>query len=257
MIVERCVEMTKELMRWYAGKSLVSFVRQADYAHPGEEEAIEITLSEYKKDYTRQVLDAGCGLGQTAKYIQEAGWGAATGIDIENKAIEYARDKYKGIDFLQADISELDKVIGKPVFDLVCMYTVFYALRDQEKTLRSIYNITKDDAEIMIFDYADISGDKSIYNYQQEDPFIPVNLKKISIMAKNTGWGIRKIKELNQEYKRWYKDLLMKIKQVEPELKEVYGNLIYSTAIDTYGNILRNIELKKMGGIAIYLSKTI
>ena len=43
---------------------ILSLVREGDYAHPGEEEAILLTLDPLKKDPNRVVLDVGCGLGK-------------------------------------------------------------------------------------------------------------------------------------------------------------------------------------------------
>ncbi len=45
------------------GKQILALIRDGDYAHAGEEEAIELTLKNVSKDPGRRVLDVGCGRG--------------------------------------------------------------------------------------------------------------------------------------------------------------------------------------------------
>ena len=72
-------------MRQYTGKHLVAFLRGKNYAHAGEEEAISIVLDEFPKKNDRVILDVGCGLGETANFIQKNGWRLVTGFDIEKE----------------------------------------------------------------------------------------------------------------------------------------------------------------------------
>ena len=69
-------------MQHFVGKQMLAMMRKGDYAHAGEEEAIDLVMNKIPKDNTRLILDVGCGLGGTAKYIQDHGWGKVTGIDI-------------------------------------------------------------------------------------------------------------------------------------------------------------------------------
>ena len=45
------------------GKRLLALVREGDYAHPGEAEAIRLLLAGVRPDEHRRILDAGCGGG--------------------------------------------------------------------------------------------------------------------------------------------------------------------------------------------------
>jgi 2-polyprenyl-3-methyl-5-hydroxy-6-metoxy-1,4-benzoquinol methylase len=74
-------------MRHFEGKRLLSVIRGSDYAHAGEEEAINLVMSRIPKNNGRLILDVDCGLGGTAKFIQEHGWGQVTGIDIEEESM--------------------------------------------------------------------------------------------------------------------------------------------------------------------------
>jgi hypothetical protein len=61
-------------MESFSGIQLLALIRERDYAHAGEEEAIEITLRNHPKRADRLLLDVGCGLGGTANYVQNHGW---------------------------------------------------------------------------------------------------------------------------------------------------------------------------------------
>jgi SAM-dependent methyltransferase len=81
----------------FQGKRLLALARGGDYAHAGETESIDLVWNRLPKTPTQQVLDAGCGRGGTAAYIQRAGWGKVTGIDIEGESIQRGRDVYPEI----------------------------------------------------------------------------------------------------------------------------------------------------------------
>ncbi len=55
------------------GKRLLALVRDADYAHPGEEEANHLLFAGLAPDPRRRVLDAGCGGAGTAAWVQARG----------------------------------------------------------------------------------------------------------------------------------------------------------------------------------------
>jgi hypothetical protein len=60
-------------MNSYQGKQILALVRDGDFAHAGEEEAIERAMRAVPKDRNRLILDAGCGRGGTAAYLQHHG----------------------------------------------------------------------------------------------------------------------------------------------------------------------------------------
>ena len=60
------------------GKLVLSLVRGSDYAHAGEEEAIELALGPVVGIAPLRFLDVGCGIGGTARYVAERCWGTVT-----------------------------------------------------------------------------------------------------------------------------------------------------------------------------------
>jgi trans-aconitate methyltransferase len=91
-------------MSSFSGKGLLSLIRESDYAHAEEEEAIEITLRNDPKRPDRLLLDGGCGRGGTAKDMQDRGWGTVVGLDAEPASIARPKQVYPEIEFHVCDI---------------------------------------------------------------------------------------------------------------------------------------------------------
>ena len=81
-------------MNSFEGKRILALIRDGDYAHAGEEEAIERAFRSIPKSADRWMLDVGCGRGGTAEYLRRHGWGHAEGLDRDADSIEYARATY-------------------------------------------------------------------------------------------------------------------------------------------------------------------
>src|SRR4051794_28000217 len=108
------------------GKRILAAVRGADFAHAGEAEAIELALAPVEKDARRTVLDAGCGRGGTAAYVQHHGWGRVSGFDIDATSIEEALGRYPELDLRVADAASADAAFSV-AFDLLYSFNAFYA----------------------------------------------------------------------------------------------------------------------------------
>src|ERR1700676_4808823 len=100
-------------MNSFTGKQLLALIRESDYAHAGEEEAIEITLRNYPRRRDQLLLDIGCGRGGTANYVQGNGWGRVAGIDAEPDSIMRARRVYPAIEFHACDVVDAASVLGR------------------------------------------------------------------------------------------------------------------------------------------------
>jgi hypothetical protein len=88
----RAPGITLRQMNSFAGKRLLALVRGGDYAHAGEEEAIELAFRAAPKSPLLSILDVGCGRGGTVAFVRRNGWGQiAAGIDREGDTIAYAR----------------------------------------------------------------------------------------------------------------------------------------------------------------------
>src|SRR5262245_54062872 len=113
-------------MNSFTGKRLLSLIRESDYAHAGEEEAIELALRNEARRPEQLLLDVGCGRGGTADYVRNHGWGSVVGLDSEPDSVARARQVYPEIEFHVCDVTEAASVIGRK-FDLIYLFNSFYA----------------------------------------------------------------------------------------------------------------------------------
>lgn len=242
-------------LRWYEGKRLVASVRGSDYAHAGEEEAIIRCFARFLKDSHRTILDAGCGQGGTAHFIQQQGWGKVTGFDVEEASIQYAKNHYPDIEFMTADVLDVKEKFPKQQFDLICLFNSFYAFPDQLAALKSLKTLAKADTHLMIFDYTDLSPTDNNPMVIKGDPlraFTPIRLDNIKQMALTAGWECQEIQELNDEYKKWYKSLLDNLHHQKENIIRDFTEQGYLKAVSRYEKLYDAFEKKSLGGCVFY-----
>lgn len=237
-------------LRSFVGKNLVAFLRESDYAHAGEEDAIVMSLHNVAKNKEQLVLDVGCGLGGTAQFIQQHGWGKVVGIDIEAEAIEYANKKYPEIEFYQSDVVNVPEVIKDKKFDLICMFNAFYAFSDHLTALKALRKVARENAKIIIFDYMDFSDGKcSFIKEAFVSPIHPENTRKT---LQTAGWDGIKLEDITPYYIKWYKNLLAKLAKNKDGAIERYGKEYYTYAWTRYNDFVKNFEAGNIGGAIVY-----
>lgn len=245
-------------LRKYIGKQLVSFLRKGDFAHAGEDEAIELVMSYFKKDTKQTILDVGCGLGGTAEYIQNHSWGNISGFDIEPEAIKYAQQKYPGITFYTCDVIEADKFIHEQ-FDILTLFNVFYAFSNQSLALKVLNKLTNINGEIAIFDYSDPCKNQTtpLFRAGSETitPFIPIKLNQIDELLDNTGWQISKVIDISEQYLAWYNHLIQRLLDSKADVLDKFNSQAFENALSTYTKIRDGILEGLLGGVIIYAKK--
>jgi SAM-dependent methyltransferase len=243
-------------MNSYLGKRILALVRDGDYAHAGEEEAIALAMAPVAKDARRRILDAGCGRGGTAAYMQAGGWGSVTGIDIEPKAVDYARATYPEATFLQCDIAEVAARFEEP-FDVVTMFNVFYALPDHVAALRALAGVSGPNAQLVIFDYVDPGGYQDAPMMDGDIRFLPnpVPLAGLGETLASGGWRLQSVKDLSADYVRWYAALVAKIEAKRDEIVALAGGDIYEHVHGLYAGLEAAVREGRVGGAVIYAEK--
>ena len=244
-------------MSSFVGKTILSFLRNGNYAHAGGEEAINLAMQRFVKDSNRSILDVGCGIGGTAKFMQDHGWGKVLGVDIDEEAIKYTQKNYPDVEFQVCDA--LNVVSIPRQFDLICLFNVLYAIADRGAVLEAFRKIAKENANLIIFDYIDLSASKSNLIKNNDNQYfinparVPhIRLKDFSILTKQAGWEITEIKNLDNEYIRWYSELLAKIEKNRHKIRELFGKEALATTEKTYNDIYHSLLNKTMGGAVIY-----
>lgn len=237
-------------------KQLMSEVRNEDYTHAGEEEAITIVMNNFLKDSSRKLLDVGAGLGGTANYIKTHGWGDVIGIDIEEKLVNYAKNQYPDIEFFLCDALNCDSLFSEEQFDLIYHFNSFYSFTNQEKALKALYNVGKPNSNLVIFDYLVFDDYDGTNPFAADNsPFIPINKNQITITLNNTGWQLQSFHNLTTKYTEWYYNIVNKLEQRKSELVNKFGEITFTHLYGNYTNLIQLFETKKLGGCIVYASK--
>lgn len=239
-------------MNSFDGKRILALVREGDYAHAGEEEAIELTMADVPKDSHRLVLDAGCGRGGTAAYLQSRGWGLVTGLDIEADSVAMAREAYPDVHFVTGDICAVATHVSR-TFDVVTMFNVLYALPDPPRALAALATVAAANARLLIFDYVDCG-------HYQDDPILeagrlflphPPKLPELADALAAAGWRIAAVRRIDQAYERWYAALLDKINAHRAAIEAIAGTEAYQYVHEVYGRLHATLRAGRLGGAII------
>jgi SAM-dependent methyltransferase len=215
-------------------RELLAKVRGGDFTHAGETEAVELVMKhllQIDPDLkSGPTLDLGCGLGGTADIFRRNGFQNLYGLDIDDAAILYAQEKYPKITFQTGDASELDRFFSPHFFKLIYLFNVLYGFENKDLILEKIDSVSKEGALLVIFDYTG--------TYEEEDlgkrKMFPLNLPILSDQLLNRGWKIIEMKDLNNEYLRWYDNLIKKLGP-HPHLQKKFLSMVEALKKGTLG----------------------
>jgi SAM-dependent methyltransferase len=226
-------------MNSFEGMRVLSLVRDGDYAHAGEEEAIELAMRPVKKVTDRIIVDAGCGRGGTANYLQEKGWGKVVGFDIEPASIAAARKNYPAVEFHVCDVCDVDETIGVKA-DIVCLFNVYYCLPHQTKALRALRQVSKNGTQLVIFDHVDRGSYDPHALMDAGRPFLPNPplVSEFPEVLEGTGWKIDQVEEVHDSYVDWYTTLVSRIEAKRSEIVAVAGAAGYDHVLSLYRGLL-------------------
>jgi len=243
-------------MNSFQGKRVLAMVRDGDFAHAGEEEAIERAMREVPKDPNQCILDAGCGRGGTAAYMQRNGWGQVTGIDVEAESIAHAQEVYPDLTFVSCNINELALHLDR-CFDVITLFNVLYALPDHAGGLRSLADRGKPKARLVIFDYVDRGGYQGAPFVNPGIPFLPnpPRLEGLTETLETGGWRLQEVRELHDDYERWYVALISQIKAKRDAIERLVGPDGFEHVLGRYGGLLSEIREGRLDGAVIYGEK--
>ncbi len=235
------------------GKQILALIRDGDYAHAGEEDAIRITLEGLAPSTTRHILDVGCGLGGTASFMAREGYGVVTGADIDQATIDYARERYRREDFYCCPADNMVSHVP-PGHDLVVMFNSFYAFPDKPAALRQAYLLSAAGAELRIFDYCAKTASPQLSEFTEaygRGRWNPVVLDQAGSMLESSGWRLESIKDLSKEYEGWYQELVKKIGEKREEIVRTSGQDWFDYALRRYEELLEKIQEGLIGGALI------
>jgi SAM-dependent methyltransferase len=234
------------------GKRLLATVRGGDYAHAGEEEAIHLLWERLPKIPSQTCLDAGCGRGGTAGFVQSAGWGTVTGVDIDAETIADASAHHPGIPFHAFDIAQAG-VRFPETFDIVYAFNAFYAFPDQPAALRSLAATAKPGAELCLFDYVDRGGffDDPFAKFTESASWQPIDLDRFPFQLEAAGWKLTGRLLLHDAYRRWYETLNGRFAAQREALLAQFPADLVDYATTYYRAMLAAVENGALGGAIV------
>ncbi|RPI17998.1 MAG: class I SAM-dependent methyltransferase [Ignavibacteriae bacterium] len=123
--------MYKELAKYYD-----IIYRWKDYAM--EAEKVYQIIHDYRKSDGNDLLDAACGTGEHAKYLQD--YFKITGVDSSPYMLEIARKKVKKASFIKGDMRNFK--LNKQFDAIVCLFSAIAHLKDYNKLEQAISNFS-------------------------------------------------------------------------------------------------------------------
>lgn len=234
------------------GKRLLALVRDADYAHPGEEEANHLLFAGLTPDPGRRVLDAGCGGAGTAAWVQAHGLGVVTGIEIDPETARLARERHPDVTVVEGDLQRAGTVLTGP-FDLIYAMTAVYAAPDQAAVFRELGALSAPGAELRLFEYSDPHGRFSAAasgrpSWEWWRPLRPDDLAETLDTA---GWALRERRDLSLEFARWYETLCGRLGEKRAAITREFGSEWYDFVTSEYAGILEMVRAGELGGVLV------
>jgi SAM-dependent methyltransferase len=237
-------------MNSFEGKRILALIREGDYAHAGEEEAIERAFRSIPKDADRWLLDVGCGRGGSADYLRRNGWGHVEGIDRDAESIKYARGTYPKVGFHVCDVIDVPRTVAR-TFDVIYMLNAFFAFDRQRDALAELRKVAKPGAQLVIFDYTvgAKAGDPT-----KPNPMMPhaIRLSEIGGMLREAGWEPGIVEDLNADYARWYATFVERIRLKQGEIEKIGGADSYSFVLSMYSGLHSVIVQSELGGAIVH-----
>jgi SAM-dependent methyltransferase len=240
-------------MNSFPGKRLLALVREGDYAHAGEQEAIELALRCYPRRPDQLVLDVGCGRGGTANYVRQQGWGRVVGVDSEPDSVARARQVYPAVEFHTCDVVDVAAVLAGR-FDLIYLFNSFYAFADQPRALTVLRQVARESGRLVIFDYADRGGYDERPLMGDGEPFIPhpVKLSAVPEVLYRAGWELTDAEDCSAAYGRWYESLVRRMDGKREQLTAAVGAEVFDSVRGQYTDLVAAIRDGRLGGVIIH-----
>jgi hypothetical protein len=195
------------------------------------------------------LLDVDCGLGGTAKYVQDHGWGTVVGLDVEPASIARVRQAYPGIEFHACDVAQASSVIGRK-YDVIYLFNSLYAFGDQPRAPPGLAQLAKQSGQFTLFDYTGRGGYDSNPVMCDGEPLIPHSLRLSAIRdtLRRAGWQLTEVADLTGAYDRWYDSLVQRMDGKRAQLVGIVGAEGFSFVRGTYVGLLGAIRSGRLGG---------
>lgn len=230
----------------FQGKALLAAVRQGDFAHPGEAEAVALVLRQSGIVPRGAALDAGCGRGGTARLLREAGFAEVTGLEMDEASVDYARGAHPGIAFHVSDLRQADEQFqGR--YEAAFLFNVLYAIHEQCAALATLHRYVRPGGRLCLFDYVAHDGAAiARVNPLSRTPSDVLTLRRDLAGA---GWREVVVRDVSADYRRWYETLVARF--AAPDLRARFPAPYVEAAVEKFSALLGCLERGEMGGAII------
>jgi SAM-dependent methyltransferase len=263
------------------GKRLLALIRDDDYAHPGEEEANRLLFAGLAPDPGRRILDAGCGGGGTAAWVQARGYGVVSGLEIDAETARLAHQRHPEVIVVEGDLQRAADVVPGP-FDLVYSMTALYAVPHQDAVFAQLAAVAAPDAELRLLEYSDPNGRftaaaRGRSGREWWRPLVPGTLAGTLATAvraaargrsgrkwwrplvpgtlagtlATAGWSLHELRDLRLEFVRWYEGLERRIAAREDAIERDFGRDWYEFVSAEYHGLLDMVRRGDLGGLLV------
>ncbi len=186
----------------------------------------------------KKVLDLGCGGGYFAYLAKQRG-AEVIGVDYSQSAINFAKNRYKDIDFRVADALTL-KEFSDSTFDLVLLMDVIEHIKNQDESLNEIRRILKNEGKLLIStDLDDSPWNKNIWH----------QLIWRTYMLSKSGRSYLLIKKVEEERRRYknYHNSHVSVRTLDELKKMLADNKFHKIETHIYALVkvwIRDVLLK-------------
>jgi phosphoethanolamine N-methyltransferase len=238
-------------------KQLLACLRHGDFAHPGEIDAIDLAMQPIAKNPNQNLLDVGCGLGGSAHYMHQQGFGHVVGIDLDDELIRYAKKNYVELSFVQGDVGDLTSLMNK-TFQVICCFSSFFSFPLQQDALHAMASVANRMAELVIFDYSKNSDEwiESPFHWSKTAThFNPIYIPQMKEMLSKSGWYFKNSMDVTLQFEQWYEALLQQFENRQIELIKQFDPHIFDKMYDGYRQLLLMIKAGTVGGVIVHASR--
>ena len=238
------------------GKRLLALIRDADYAHPGEEEANRLLFAGLVPDPRRRILDAGCGGGGTAAWVQAQGLGVVTGLEVDAETVGLARDRYPDVTVVEGDLQRAAGVLAGP-FDLAYSMTVLYAVPDRAAVFSQLAALAAPGGELRLFEYTDPAGRfaDAAPSRGSFDWWRPLRPDDLAAQFAAAGWRLTELRDLTPQFIGWYEELCRRIANKRAAITGRFGAEWYHFVAAEYEAILGRAREGSLGGVLVHATR--
>lgn len=112
----------------------------------------------------KEVLDVACGTGIGTHYLLRTGAARCYGIDIDPRAVQYAKAAYEGCIFLTGDATEI--ALPDTSIDVIVSFETLEHLDDQERFFKECWRVLKPGGTFICS-----TPNKRVYDWCGTNPF--------------------------------------------------------------------------------------